>query len=130
MDSHDDTSYVTSTGDEYSDADNTVFYHPLGAKATSSKVIWETLSDMCKRSIGSKFRQSKDSISMDVDAFSFVISADTLNKDKKMRLGSFYYPLEVLLLDVVRFPRGLPVQIQKTVFLDVLAIRVNTCHIF
>ena len=89
MDSHDDTSYVTSTGDEYSDADNTVFYHPLGAKATSSKVIWETLSDMCKRSIGSKFRQSKDSISMDVDAFSFVISADTLNKDKKNAIREF-----------------------------------------
>ena len=59
MDIHDDASYGTITGDEYSDADNAVCYHPLGAKATSSKAIWDSLSDMCKRSIDPNFAKVK-----------------------------------------------------------------------
>lgn len=86
---NEDTSSGTSTGDEYSREDDVTFYHPPGAKASSSSAIWESLSDRCKRSIGSKFRLSKDCITMDVDAYSFVLSTPDMNIDKKKAIRDF-----------------------------------------
>lgn len=90
MQSSEDSSCRTSTNDEYSDTDdNIIGYHRFGAKASSTKEIWDSLADMCKRSIASKFRVGKEKISMDLDAYSFVVSADEMNCDRKEALREF-----------------------------------------
>jgi len=89
MDNESDSSYETSTGDETSSTDDVIYYHPVGADATSSEAIWDSLTNMCKRSITLKFRTSKERISMDLDAFSFVISSERMNSDMKRSLREF-----------------------------------------
>ena len=89
MQRYDDLSCRMNTFDECSSTDDITGYHPVGANETSSQTIWDSLSDICKKSIRSKFLIDKKNISMDVDAYSFVISADKMTSDKKRTLREF-----------------------------------------
>jgi ubiquitin C-terminal hydrolase len=85
-----DLSPGSSNIDESSDTDDQIIgYYPPGSKVSSSKKIWESLVDSCKRSIASKFNISKGLISMDLDAYSFVVSAEKINPGKKQALKEF-----------------------------------------
>ena len=90
MQNNGDSSPGSSTSDESSDAyDSIVGYYPLGSQASSSKKIWESLVDSCKRSIASKFNINRENISMDLDAYSFVVSAEKMNSERKGALKDF-----------------------------------------
>jgi len=92
MQSQDDSSKGTSPEEGLYDTDtdsDMLGYFSLGSKASSSKTIWESLVDSCKRSIASKFNISKANISMDLDAYSFVISAEKMNSGTKESIRDF-----------------------------------------
>lgn len=82
----DSSSLGTCSSEE---SDENIGYHPVGAEASSSKQIWDSLTDMCKRSIGSKYNVCKDNILMDLDACSFVISTDEMDTNKKSAIREF-----------------------------------------
>ena len=85
----DESSYGSCMTNDHDLSDVIVGYHSAGADATSSKVIWDSLVDTCKRSIGRKFLIGKKEISEDLDAYSFVISTEEMNSTKKHKLREF-----------------------------------------
>lgn len=50
-----------------------------GAVQTCTEEVWSKLSAKCKKFIGNQFKKTQDEISMDLDAYSYVISTENID---------------------------------------------------
>ena len=89
MTSVEDSSYESCLSNDHALSEVIAGYHLAGAKQTSSKDIWDPLVDVCHKVIASKFHTNKRDIFADLDAYSFVISTETMNSMKKTKLREF-----------------------------------------